>query len=187
MADPSPAVQVREAFPEQDAIEDQDIRTGVSAAWTTAMAETDVDDLASVPWYPPVQRRLGIEGETLVDHVRDVTTIATDLARTLVDRRGTNLSIDTVIAGALVHDVSKLYEFDGLEDTEVQRLLGHPHYGVHVVAAADLPVEVQHVVLSHSGLTSVEPATIEAAIVHAADGIAASAIEIQAVDDLRTV
>lgn len=187
MADQSPAAQVRESFPELDAIDDHDIRHGVEDAWRTAMTETGVEDLASVPWYPPVQRRLDIEGETLVDHVRDVSTIAIDLAETLVERRGTDLSIDIVIAGALVHDVSKLYEFDGLEDTDVQRLLGHPHYGVHVVAAADLPVAVQHVVLSHSGLTSVEPATIEAEIVHTADAIAAAAIEIRAVDDLRNV
>ncbi|AKH98351.1 HD domain-containing protein [Halanaeroarchaeum sulfurireducens] len=182
----SASTQVREAFPELDSIDDTALRSGVIDAWTTAMTETDVDDLAAVPWFPPVQQDLGIEDETLIDHVRDVTIMAADLAATLLERRATtDLSMDTVLAGALVHDVSKLYEFDGKEATEIERYLGHPHYGVHVVAAADLPATVGHVVLSHSGRTSVEPATLEAEIVRRADEVAASAIRLESLDDLR--
>lgn len=178
---------VRAAFPELDAIEDTDLRTGVVEAWTTAMADADVDDLTRVPWFPPVQRDLDLSGEYLVGHVRDVTACAVCLAETLVERRGTDLSLDHVVAGALVHDVSKLAEFDGMESTPVHDLLGHPYYGVHVVERAGLPVELAHVVLSHTSRTAVEPATIEAAIVRRADEVAASAIRWCATDDLRTV
>ncbi|MFB6125562.1 MAG: HD domain-containing protein [Halanaeroarchaeum sp.] len=180
-----PATQVREAFPEGENIDDSDLRAAVLEAWTTAMTETDVEDLAAVPWFPPVQRELGLPDETLVEHVRDVTVLAADLAATLTGRRASAISIDTVLAGALVHDVSKLYEFDGEDATEIGHLLGHPHYGVHVAARAGLPVAVQHVVLSHSGRTSVEPATLEAEIVRRADEVAASAIRLRALDDLR--
>ena len=183
---PPAAAQVRDAFPELDTIDDAALRSGVVDAWTTAITETDVDDLAAVPWFPPVQQDLGIEDEPLIDHVRDVTAMAADLAGTLLERRAaTDLSMDTVLAGALVHDVSKLYEFDGQESTEIERYLGHPHYGVYVVAAAELPVTVQHIVLSHSGRTSVEPATLEAEIVRRADEVAASAIRLESLDDLR--
>jgi hypothetical protein len=95
------------------------------------------------------------------------------------------VDLDTVIAGALVHDVSKLYEFDGMERTEVGELLGHPCYGVAVVSRANLPVEIAHVVLSHSPRTSVEPATLEAELVRRADEAAAASIRAGAVDDLR--
>jgi 23S rRNA maturation-related 3'-5' exoribonuclease YhaM len=87
-----------------------------------------------------------------------------------------------VIAGALVHDVSKLYEFDGMDQTDVGRLLGHPHYGVHIVSQAGLPVEVAHIVLSHTRRTTIDPATIEAEIVRRADETAASAIRNRASD-----
>ena len=75
----------------------------------------------------------------------------------------------TVIAGALVHDVSKLYEFDREARTDVGELLGHPHYGLAVVSQANLPVAVAHVVLSHSPKTGVDPATLEAELVRRAD------------------
>jgi HD superfamily phosphodiesterase len=180
---------VRAAFPELDAIEDDELRSGVVDAWTTAMAENTVEDLTAVPWLPPTQRELGIEGETLVEHVRDVTAGSVVLAEHFRDRRGDRLDIDldTLVAGALVHDVSKLAEFDGMDDTRVYDLLGHPYYGVHVVARVGLPVEIAHIVLSHTGRTTVEPATIEAEIVRRVDEVAAAAIRWRATDDLRTV
>jgi HD superfamily phosphodiesterase len=180
---------VRGAFPELDAIEDEQLRAGVVDAWASALAENGVEDLGAVPWFPPEQRRFGLEGEYLVEHVRDVTACAIGLAETLLDRRGGRLSLDldTVVAGALVHDVSKLAEFDGMADTPVADLLGHPYYGVHVVARAGLPVELAHVVLSHTPRTGVEPATLEAELVRRADEAAAAAIRSRAVSDLRTV
>lgn len=178
---------VRTAFPELDAIDDDELRTGVVSAWETAIDENDVDDLTGVPWLPPTQRELGLGDERLVSHVRDVTACAVTLAETLIDRRGAALSLDTVIAGALVHDVSKLAEFDGMTETRVYDLLGHPYYGVYIIAAVDLPVELAHIVLSHTSRTTVEPATLEAALVKRADEAAAAAIRSQATDDLRTV
>jgi len=178
---------VRAAFPELDAIDDDDLRDGVVDAWATALAENDVEDLGAVPWFPPAQRDLGLDDEYLVDHVRDVTACAVSLAETLAERRAVELSLDTVVAGALVHDVSKLAEFDGMAETAVGDLLGHPHYGVHLVARAGLPVELAHIVLSHTGRTTVEPATLEAEIVRRADEVAAAAIRSRATDDLRSV
>lgn len=178
---------VRRAFPELDAIDDDDLRAGVVNAWARAITESEVADLTTVPWLPPTQRELELTEEYLVDHVRDVTACAVSLAETLLERREVALSLDTVIAGALVHDVSKLAEFDGMDETAVYRLLGHPYYGVHVVAEADLPVELMHIVLSHTSRTTVEPATMEAELVRQADEIAATAIRSQATDDLRTV
>jgi HD superfamily phosphodiesterase len=176
---------VRDTFPELEHIEDDDLRVGVAETWETAVSETGVEDLHAVPWFLPAQRNLGLDDEWLVPHVRDVTACAAGLAETLAERRGVDLSLDTVVAGALVHDVSKLYEFDGMDETPVGDLLGHPYYGVHAVAAAGLPVELAHIVLSHTPLTPVEPATLEAEVVRRADEAAAAAIRATAVEDLR--
>lgn len=180
---------VQTAFPELDAIEDDDLRTGVIDAWVTAIAENDITDLTTVPWLPPAQRELALDDEYLVAHVRDVTACAVALAETLLERRGGDLSLDMdiVVAGALVHDVSKLAEFNRMDETDVYRFLGHPYYGVHIIARADLPLELAHIVLSHTSRTTVEPAMIEAELVKRADEIAAAAIRWRATDDLRTV
>lgn len=156
---------IEQAFPELATIESNDLRTGVREAWATAIADNDIDDLETVAWLPPVQRDLGLADELLVPHIRDVTQGVITLAEILQERRSVDLSVDTLVAGALVHDVSKLYEFDGMEPTSVGDLLGHPYYGVYVVAAAELLVELAHIVLSHTHRTSVEPATLEAAII----------------------
>jgi HD superfamily phosphodiesterase len=177
--------QVVEAFPSIKSIADESLSEGVMAAWTTAMADNEVDDLEAIHWYPPMQAELGIPDETLVPHVREVVEAATGLADVFEGRRGLDLDRDVVLAGALVHDVSKLYEYDGDEPTEIDELLGHPHFGIHVAAAAGLPVDVQHVLAAHSRNTAIEPATIEAEIVCRADEVAASAIKLRGVDDLR--
>lgn len=177
--------RVADCFPELDEIESDGLRAGVTEAWTTAMADSDVTDLGDVPWFPPTQRELGIGDEFLVDHVRDVTRGALALAESLAATRGTAVDADLLVAGGLVHDVSKLYEYDGMADTPVETYLGHPHYGVHVVAAAGLPVELSHVVLAHTDRTTVEPAFLEAELVKRADEAAAAAIRAEAVGDLR--
>lgn len=174
-------------FPTLERIADDDLRRGVREAWATAVDENDVESLEALPWFPPAQRELDLTGETLVAHVRDVTAGASALAEILVEHRDADVDVDVVIAGALVHDVSKCYEFDGMDDTPIGRLVGHPHYGVHVVTRAGLPVEVAHIVLAHTSRTSVEPATLEAVIVRRADEVAAAAIRDEAVSDLREV
>ena len=178
---------VRAAFPELDAIDNDDLRARVIDAWTTAIEENGVEDLTAVPWLPPTQVELGLDNEYLVEHVRDVASCAVALAEVLLKRRESALSLDVVVAGALVHDVSKLAEFDGMDGTPVYDLLGHPYYGVHLVAQAGLPTEIAHIVLSHSNRTAVEPATMEAELVKRADEVAASAIRARATDDLRSV
>ncbi|WP_276260368.1 HD domain-containing protein [Haloglomus litoreum] len=180
------AAHVTDCFPELDAIGDDSLQAGVVDAWLVAADEGGVADLRSFPWLPPTERDLGIAGEeTLVGHVRDVVACARALADALTTRRGTDVDRDLLVAGALVHDVSKLVEFDGMEPTPTYDLLGHPHYGVHLVAAAGLPVECSHIVLSHTSRTTVEPAFLEAQLVRRADEVAADAIRAGAVDDLR--
>jgi hypothetical protein len=181
---------VAEVFPEADEIDDPDLRGGVLEAWTAACDEGDIDtpeELRALPWLPPVQRDLDIpaDAERLVPHVRDVTAGAVSLAGALVARRGADVDTDLLVAGALVHDVSKLAEFDGMDPTPVYDLLGHPYWGVHIVAQAGLPVELAHVVLSHTSRTNVEPAFLEAELVRRADEAAASAIRLAYLDDLR--
>ncbi|MFB6170743.1 MAG: HD domain-containing protein [Haloarculaceae archaeon] len=179
------STQVERAFPELEAIDAEPLRAGVERAWTLAIEENEVDDFEAVPWFPPAQSALGIDDEPLVAHVRDVTAGARALAEVIEERRGTDVDHDLVVAGALVHDVSKLYEYHGMAETEVGDLLGHPYYGVYVAGKAGLSPRLAHVCLSHTHRTNVEPAFLEAVVVRRADEAAAAAIRAEAVDDLR--
>ncbi len=96
-------------------------------------------------------------------------------------------SLDTVVASALLHEVSKLAEFDGRTRHEIGDLLSYPQDGVYLVFGADLPVELAHMLLSHTDRTTVEPATLEAALVRRADEVAAAAVRSRATDDLQRV
>lgn len=179
---------VVEALPEVEWIVDDDIRRGTIDAWAASMEDTGVDDLLSIPWRSTEQRRLGIPlaAERLVDHVRNVTKGCAALTDLLIEQRGVELERDVTIAGGLLHDVSKLYEFSDDGKTPIGDLLGHPYFGVFIVERAGLPVDFHHIVLSHTK-SPIEPATPEAVIVRAADMADAAVIRSGAVDDLRSI
>ncbi|MFB6170744.1 MAG: HD domain-containing protein [Haloarculaceae archaeon] len=181
------ASHVAEALPEVEEIADRTLREKVVDAYELAMDENDVDDLTAVPWRPPDQERLGLGDQWLVDHLREVAGGALALAELLNDYRDAGVDTDVVVAGGLVHDVSKLYEFHGWEQTDIGDLLGHPYYGVYVAGRVDLPPELVAITVNHTGVTNVEPASVEAWLVRAADYASAAAIWGEGTDDLREV
>lgn len=101
-----------------------------------------------------------------------MTQVALGITDTVERRFDADIDHDLVAAGALVHDVSKFYEFTDEGTARLNDLTPHPHYAVHVIARAGLGVELQHIALAHTSQTSVEPATMEARIVQSADQIA---------------
>lgn len=177
---------VHRAFPLLDEISDQRLQAGVKHAWLYVLVETELERLDSVPWFPPVQTNLGLEDATLVPHINAVAACADALTEQLREGRF-DISRDMVLAGALIHDISKPFEYHGFSETDIGSLLGHPYYGIHIVEHVGLPTEMAHIVLSHTERTNVAPATLEAAIISQADSVAASALRTSVVDDLRDV
>jgi putative nucleotidyltransferase with HDIG domain len=96
---------------------------------------------------------------TQVDHIRAVARIATSLAddfkahfpETVIDR-------DVVLAGALIHDVGKAYEFDPVNlqrwaadpSSAGQPALRHSVFGAHICLTVGLREELAHIALGHS-------------------------------------
>lgn len=119
MADRPLSDHVERTFPELDEIGDDNLRAKTVEAWALAMEENDIDDLAQVPWLPPDQERLDLGDEWLVDHVREVATGGRLIAELLDERETVDVDTDVVVAGGLLHDVSKLYEFHGFERTGI--------------------------------------------------------------------
>lgn len=169
--------QIEEAFPELDEIDDEQLREAVVGLWVDALEQSAHDNIQEVP-----RSKTEIPAETeewmerLIPHVRDVTVCSIALTDALEETLDLGLDRDLVVAGALLHDVSKLYERNQeTRDNEPDKLgkrLGHATYAVHLLAEAGLSLELQHLVLSHTPSTGVDPQTMEAEIVHAADMVA---------------
>lgn len=98
---------------------------------------------------------------------------------------------DLLIAGGILHDIGKIYEFSYeriVEYSDPGRLIGHIVMGVEMVdqriaAIPDFPeqiaMELRHLILSHHGVLEYgspkRPKTLEALIVHYMDDLDAKA------------
>jgi 3'-5' exoribonuclease len=99
----------------------------------------------------------------------------------------TGINRDLLIAGGLLHDIGKIYEFSYeriVEYSDPGRLVGHIVMGVEMVdakiaAIPDFPeqiaMELRHLILSHHGVLEYgspkRPKTLEALIVHFMDDL----------------
>ncbi len=97
------------------------------------------------------------------------------------------LSKDMLIAGGILHDIGKIYEFSYnniIDYTDEGRLIGHIVMGVEMInkkmAAIDdfpshLALELRHIILSHHGEfefgSPKRPKTLEALVVHYIDDL----------------
>lgn len=172
------AEEVNEAFDELEEIRDRELRNKVVEAWVEALKHSAFDDINEIPrGSTEIKAKYGISGspeeernEHLVPHTRDVTLGAIALHQVVDERLNLGADRDVVIAGALLHDISKCYEYDSSRD-EFKKWFPHPVYGIVPLEKVGLPLHVQHIVVSHSLLDEIDPQTIEAEIVHTADHI----------------
>ncbi len=127
----------------------------------------------------------------LIEHIRSVTRVAMGLAdHYALYYRELNPPInkDLIVAGAILHDIGKLREFQynqgGARYTPSGRLVGHIVLGRDMIRAAAVKIDgftdekvllLEHVILAHHGKPEYDsprrPMTLEAMIVHCADEI----------------
>jgi hypothetical protein len=164
-------------FPEINDIQDAKLRQGVVAIWLEIAQECAWSRLEDIP--------KNLEGEKhrrLTDHVRGVTRIALAMAETAKDHSGTAYDRDLLIAMCLLHDVSKPMECDpdptgkpgsdrvlAGKKSKLGKLIQHAVYATHKCFAHGLPLEVSHVVNTHTHQSAVRSVTVEGAYVFYAD------------------
>jgi putative nucleotidyltransferase with HDIG domain len=164
---------IREAMPEIDLIEDAALREGVIRAWEIAIDESSLDDIEELAGEPEVSATV-----SQVAHQRAVARMALAMAleiQALVPEFAFNR--DVLIAGALVHDVGKAYEYDPARARKWREsprdagypAIRHPAYGVHVALSAGLPEEIAHICASHASEGEHVERSLEATLVHFAD------------------
>jgi putative nucleotidyltransferase with HDIG domain len=170
---------VAEDLPEHEMIRDAGLRALVIEAWAYALAESGFARITSLPGESNPGQFLLKRGSQAA-HLRGVTRIALAIADEFAGEfPEADIDRDVVIAGALVHDVGKPWEFDpdnrarwtGDPSRTGLPSLRHPVYGIHVCFAVGMPEAVTHIVLAHSFEGDLLVRSLEATIVHRADSL----------------
>jgi 7,8-dihydroneopterin 2',3'-cyclic phosphate phosphodiesterase len=111
----------------------------------------------------------------LLQHTLGVTQLSLTLCDMMEDLYGGSVNRNTVLAGAILHDVMKCYCYEendegGFRTSDFGGKVDHLTLMVGELMKRDFPLEVVHVVASHHGdVGPTKPKTIEALIVSVAD------------------
>ncbi|WP_435348707.1 HD domain-containing protein [Haloarchaeobius sp. HRN-SO-5] len=178
MAGPDYAAQVREAYPELDHIEDDDLRDQVVEAWVLGLERGGWRDVGDIPY------AWNIHEVSNVEHVRGVTKIAVESAEIQREFHGADPDLDVVVAACLLHDVGKCYEYVDFVDADVLAGTDREHY-----ASEEIPHSISGYALAHEVgaplavqraiphfLGEVPTRTLEAELVKSANSASSNAI-----------
>lgn len=154
-------------IPEIDFIGDPALREQVAKVWLLALERSSFDDLRPLPFTLLIE---DLE-DTLLEHTGRVTRAAVAVARARGD-----VDMDTVVAGAILHDVGKVLEYEPRPDgsvgkSEMGKRLRHPVSGAALAWEVGLPMEVVHIVAAHAGEGDMVSRTPEAILIHHCDMI----------------
>ena len=158
--------EIHEIFPEIKWIENENLQNQVANVWSTAANQGKWTNLDDVPF------TLLIENSgKLIDHTRRITKLAWNVANT----REEPLNKDYLIAGALLHDVGKLLEYELIDGKPVKSEFGkqyrHPVSGSNLAKELGLPEEIVHIIYAHSKEGDTIQRSREAIIVNHCDFI----------------
>ncbi len=163
-------------LPEINEISDPVLRDKVAACWQEAIDFRGWTEelLLAIP-FTLLAANVSI---SFLDHVRAVCLmcIATDDVLTLMHKeKKTPVNRDYLIAGALLADAGKLFEFEIVNGTPVKSVYGkhirHPFSGVGLAFKHGLPSEVMHIIATHSKEGEGEKRLPESIIFHHCDFI----------------
>jgi putative nucleotidyltransferase with HDIG domain len=168
--------QIRDAFPELDDVEDDDLREQIVEAWRLGLDRGGWRDVYHVPY------AWNIHEVSNVEHVRGVTRIAVQSATEARDFHESDPDLDVVRAVALLHDVGKCYEYvdhvgDDLVDPDPEYAAGtipHSLSGYALAHEVGCPLAVQRAIPHVIG--EVPERTLEAELVKSANLASSNAI-----------
>src|SRR5699024_4257439 len=100
---------------------------------------------------------------------RSVTRQAMESSKVLEKIHNISVDYDLLLTASLLHDVSKVIEYGEKGYTKYGELIQHGFYGVQKAVENNLPIEVAHVINTHTNISKKVPAIIEAIILHYVD------------------
>jgi putative nucleotidyltransferase with HDIG domain len=155
--------EVRELFPEIEGISDAGLRQKVLKTWLEAWKASHYDRVEQTPFLHGILAEINN-----IEHTKAVTAMCVQFAKIMEEFHGITVNMDFLIAGAILHDVGKIFEYCETP-SKLGQLFTHPLSGVYVAAREDLPLEVLHIIGTHSLEGELIKRTPEAAIVHQMD------------------
>jgi len=161
------SVELLNFLPEIELIGDQSLKNGVVNTWKLAFKNTSWKRIEDVPFVSDA-----VPGVSLMQHTRAVVQAAIQLAKIMEETHGIKVELDKVVAGAVLHDVSKLVEYeapDGRQASHIGERFPHGFYGAVFAIQAGLPDEIAHLIVSHTHTSPVVPQTMEGIIIRDAD------------------
>ena len=168
---------VLEDLPELADLANEELRRKCVEGWAYALAETSFERITSLPGEAN-PGMFALKRGTQAEHLRGVTrtalAIADDFLRSFPE---CDINRDIVIAGGLMHDVGKCWEFEpanrarwtGDPSETGSPSLRHPTYGAHICITVGLPEEIVHIALAHSHEGEFLTRSLECLIVQRAD------------------
>jgi putative nucleotidyltransferase with HDIG domain len=168
---------ILEEMPEIGWIGDAELRGLVTDAWAAAIASSNLTRIGDMKPSGNYDSR-PLKRGTQADHIRSVTRLAVKIAEEMAGLMPDfRYDRDLLIAGALCHDIGKVWEFDPENVARwkaAPRKVGmpsmrHPGYGLHICLTMGLPEAVAHAATAHSGEGELLVRSLETTIVHWAD------------------
>jgi putative nucleotidyltransferase with HDIG domain len=158
--------EIEKCFPELQWIKDKDLRDKVVQVWIEAADRGKWKTLDDVPF-----TLLFENSGLLTNHTKRIA----NLAKSVFDVRDEDINEDYLIAGALLHDVGKLLEYEikngKVVKSEFGKKMRHPVSGSKLAEEIGLPDEVVHIIYAHSHEGDNIVRSPEAIIVHHCDFI----------------
>ncbi len=165
--------KVLSIWPEINWIQNKDLREKVLNCWVYAIENSPLtpEDLQVIP-FSLLIKDCKI---SFMNHKRTAVQLSVDIAKRMKEnfKEEIKIDMDTLIAGAILIDVGKLFEYDKingeLTTSKTGILLRHPFSGVAVADRFGIPPEVQHIIAYHAKEGDLAKRSVEAIIVHHAD------------------
>ena len=161
--------EMTKIFPLLDEIKDRELAKKVANIWYHVWEDSNWDALEQGIW------NLQCPSVSVADHTRSVAKAAFEFGKARIEIYGDKINLDVLLAGALLHDVSILWEQDPGEErgsvvkSRKGKLYQHSFLGAHWALMEDLPEEIIHIIISHTWQSRVLPQTIEAIIICCVD------------------
>jgi hypothetical protein len=139
------AREIREELPEIGLLQSEDVQKKVVAVWSGFLADSTYARIGDAPALP------GLPGYDLARHTRHVVHNCVDQADTLKEFWGIDCDRESLITAALVHDASKLVEYEGPEGThtEIGKALLHAQLAGVRCLDVGLSAKVANIVTYH--------------------------------------
>jgi hypothetical protein len=169
-----PALDLDTLLPEIGLVQDAALRDKVRAVWQALWARSEFTDFAAVP----------TSGEIAypnLPHMRCVVALALGIADSFERFHGVKVNRDVLVAACLLQDASKVVEYrpkagGGVEKTPIGKAVPHAFEAARIALDHDLPLEVVHIIATHSPQAPRFPSSLEGKIIYYADQLDVIAI-----------